>query len=52
MRSNEIKVILTAAMPIIELKGAIPVNTSFGMAPFYIINPELRFVDENHVDKL
>lgn len=33
--SNEMAVILTATLPIIELKGAIPVGIALGMAPYH-----------------
>lgn len=33
--SNEFKVMFTAAMPIIEVKGAIPVGIALGMAPLH-----------------
>lgn len=33
--SKEMKVLLTAAMPIIELRGAIPVGVAMGMSPLH-----------------
>ena len=33
--SKEMAVILTATLPIIELKGAIPVGIALGMAPYH-----------------
>lgn len=33
--SNELKVMLTAALPIIEVKGAIPVGIAMGMTPIH-----------------
>lgn len=35
--SNEMIVILVAAMPIMELKGAIPIGVSMGMNPIYVL---------------
>jgi len=33
--SNEFKVVLTAAIPVIEVKGAIPVGIALGMTPIH-----------------